>query len=71
VPDKDAQEQRPRSVPNQKQRDKTGDMKTKKQKEKNAGQRHLFHREEQRTKVLPYLSGSISAPELIRAGFLI
>jgi len=63
VPDKDAQEQRPRSVPNQKQCDKTGDMDTKKKKEKNAGQRHFFHREVQMTKELPYDEASPATSE--------
>jgi hypothetical protein len=51
VPGKGAQEQRHRFVPNQKQRDKTGDLKTKK---KNVGQRHFFHRKGQRTNESSY-----------------
>jgi hypothetical protein len=38
-------------------------MKTKKNKEKNAGQRHLFHREERRIKELPYDEASPATSE--------
>jgi hypothetical protein len=38
-------------------------MKTKKKKEKNVGQRHLFHREEQTTKKLPYDEASSATSE--------
>jgi hypothetical protein len=38
-------------------------MKTKKKKERNVGQRHLFHREEQRTKELPYDKASPATSE--------